>query len=91
MHCPRRDVPLPVTARRRHCCPETLAGGKGDGEGQGGRTEAGPDLTQTRLVSWCLRSVPACKLPADGEGASAPRSQAGGHVAKPGGKGTGLL
>ena len=47
--------------------------------------------TQTQLVSCRLQSVSACNLPADREGASAPGSQEGGHVAKPGGKGTALI
>ena len=64
---------------------------KETGEGARGRdgSRSGSE-TQAWLVSRHLQSVPACNLPADREGASAPGSQEGGHVAKPGGKGTPL-
>ena len=91
MHCPRKHVPLPVAARGRRCCPETLAGGKGDAGARGKDGSRSGSETQTQLLSCRLQSIPACNLPTDTEGASAPGSQEGGHVAKPGGKGTALI
>ena len=91
MHCPRRHVPLHVAARGRRCCPETLAGGKGDGGARGKDGSRSGSETQTQLVSCRLQSIPTCNLPTDRTGASAPGSQEGGHMAKLGGKGTALI